>query len=201
MEKNNKGTPYHPDQEISELRLNDTAIMILTYYKNFAKYWCWDEGDIEASVTQDPYDNHKYILYQTENSGEYDPIKYPNKPQQLGYLEISKLEDDVSKPVDVKLVCSWGRVLSFWIELEQTLKYLCLEADTHHIPKNPIYLEQWVEVWELYINHKDKSIKGFSAWLRRMHPELPGSRDTIGKILKNGRAGLLESKKPKSSSV
>jgi hypothetical protein len=122
MDQEKKNMELHEEQEVAVLRLDIASEMVLLVYRNLAGNWWWDGLEIKGQVNQDPDIHTRYNLHQTEDSGEYDPFKYPWKPQQLGYIEVTPVSEDEHKPIDVKLVCNWNIALSFWKQLDLILQ-------------------------------------------------------------------------------
>ena len=157
IDQEKKKVVLHDENEVAVFRLDIASEFVLQIYRSLASHWWWDGLNIKAQVDQDPSNPNQYNLHQTEESGEYDPLKYPRKPRKLGYLVITRVDNDNYKPVDVKLVCSWSSVLGFWKALESDLKndFHVLEqtqAPTDLLQRNLIpSLEQPIELRELEI--------------------------------------------------
>jgi hypothetical protein len=120
----------HEETELAKFRLAIDKASVLLIYRNLAKFWWWEGLAIKAVVDEDPQEPNRFILHQTFDSQEYDPLQSSIKPYKLGYMEISNVVEGKSKLIDLRLVCSWEPVKSFWKELETNLRNIFLVIDT-----------------------------------------------------------------------
>ena len=212
IDQEKKKVVLHDEDEVAVFRLDIASEFVLQIYRNLASYWWWDGLNIKAQVDQDPSNPNQYNLHQTEESGEYDPLKYPRKPRKLGYLVITRVDNDNHKPVDVKLICSWSSVLSFWKELESILKreYLIIEPKQNdsdskedenknqlkeiYVPGRFADLDRWKKLYKRIKGFSEMSYEAISVKIRddERLKHLPSSPDTIAKVIRAGKEGLLD---------
>ena len=122
IDQGKKKVVLHDENEVALFRLDIADNYVLQIYHALASHWWWEGLNIKAQVDKDLTNPNQYNLHQTDESGEYDPLKHPLKPRKLGYMVITRVDNDNRKPVDVKLVCCWMSVFSFWKEVESRLK-------------------------------------------------------------------------------
>jgi hypothetical protein len=212
MEQEKKDPKLHEETEVALLRLDIASELVLLFYRNLSANWWWDGLEIKAQIDQDPEIRTRYNLFQAMDSGEFDPIKYPWKPYKLGYLEITPIDTDTPKPIDIKLVCTWSTVISFWKELESILRREFPVIDTKlvtpdrpetaidhkpkeiEIPKRFGDLEKWKELYKTIRGWTGMGYNEISKKLRgnTKYSHLPSSPDTIAKVMRAGKARKLE---------
>ncbi|MCX6083080.1 MAG: hypothetical protein NTW32_26425 [Chloroflexi bacterium] len=214
MDQNENRTVLHEDKEVSTLTIDMAGAYVLVPYRGLAKNWWWDSLGIKAEVEDLPDKNNRYELYQLTDSQEYNPIMYPDKPRRLGYLEINNINSDQLKPINVRLVCSWTVVLSFWQQLDLILRrdfpvittqisdmpdqVLILKQvmEKIYIPEQQANLAKWKFVWKKIRNWVENNEK-IAEICRKIQADgilkqYITHRDTIRKIIIAGRNGMLD---------
>jgi len=195
-----------------------------------AKFWWWEGLAIKAVVEEDPQKTNRFILRQTIDSPEYDLLQSPKspeydllqtpkspefdspqfsiKPYKMGYMEISNVRESQSKPIDIRLVCLWPVVTSFWKELETNLRKEYLVIDTSSeidylrakLPKSKASLSKWIFIANI-INRSSypAGLKSISKVIKDRYPGYPHSREALGIIFRAKNVGLLEPPDSKKS--
>jgi hypothetical protein len=125
--------------EIEKVRVSAQQKYILDLYNNFVKHWAWDGLKIKAVVVVKDFDLPQYVLEQTSAS----PLYEPNEsiiPKVLGYLEIIPAYLHSTDQYDIRLVCTWPPVRSFWEGMAHHLQPENLyNLPKHLVPEGPWY--------------------------------------------------------------
>ena len=125
--------------EIQKIRVSAQEKYILDLYNNFIKHWAWDGLEIKAVVVAKSPELPQYILEQTSASPLYKP-KESIIPKVLGYLEIIPTYLHSTNQYDIRLVCIWPPVRSFWEKMAHHLQPENLyKLPKHLMPTGPWY--------------------------------------------------------------
>lgn len=147
--------------EIQKIRVSAQEKYILDLYNNFIKHWAWDGLEIKAVVVVKSPELPQYILEQTPASPLYKP-KESIIPKVLGYLEIMPAYLYSTDQYDIRLVCAWPPVRSFWEGLAHHLQPENLyKLPKHLMPEGPWYqppqslvLPKWEQIEDRGANRK-----------------------------------------------
>lgn len=199
----------HEESEITKFRLDTDIDSVMLFYRNLAKFWWWEGLDIKAVVEEDPQKPKRFLLHQTSDSSEYDPLQNSIKPYKLGYMEISNVVEGKSKPIDLRLVCSWQAVVSFWKEFETILRKEFPVIDTSSeidwlrakLPKGKASLAKWIFIAHSIDRLKFRGgLQSISKYINDRYPRHPHSREVLGIIFRAKDAGLLKPPDSKDTS-
>ena len=71
---------------------------------------------------------------------------------------------------------------------------LATNALSDILPSRAVQREKWAQTWRMIRVQWTKQLvaRDVADWLARSHPSYPHSRETVGKIIKAGSAGLLD---------
>jgi hypothetical protein len=190
----------HEETEIANFRLNTDMDSVLLIYRNLAKSWWWEGLAIEAVVEEDPQKQNRFFLHQTIDSPEFDQPHSYKEPYKLGYMEISFMVGGVIKPLDLRLVCSWQAVVSFWKELETILRKEFRVIDTSSeidylrtkIPNNKTSLAKWIFIANKIDRKKfPGGLITLGKFIKERYRGYPHSREVLGFIFRAKDVGLL----------
>jgi hypothetical protein len=101
--------------EISLKRFSASSDQILNIFKKFSELWNFDGLPLTTQHTKE--DNKNILLGEISTT---DP-RHPIESYCLGYLELNRVNRKGNSLVDIRLVCSWPPVMSFWQELDRIL--------------------------------------------------------------------------------
>ncbi len=144
------------DLEISGRRLRANIDQILIIFDNLSKHWYFDGLEFTTQLMQE---KNKYVLFgqskinelnnenKNPNSSSQSPNFYNSKLAEshcFGYLELNQVDRIDKEPIEVRLVCSWPPVLSFWQELDKIFQkeFEEIHPQFHSKNQNNIIL-QW----------------------------------------------------------
>jgi hypothetical protein len=103
------------EKEISKRRYDASTQVLLQVFENFGKYYYFDLLPLEIHFT---IEENKHLIYGRLLVDANKPIEY----RCLGFLEVNKVHRRSDSPVDVRLVCAWPPVQSFWEELDKVFR-------------------------------------------------------------------------------
>lgn len=142
--------------EIQKIRVIAQEKYILDLYNNLVKHWAWDGLQIKAVIVSKKPELPQYVLEQTSASPLYKP-KESIIPKTLGYLEIMPAYLNSTDQYDVRLVCTWSPVRSFWEGMAHHLqpenlyslpKHLVPEMPWYRPPQSLVFPEKPPSPWE-----------------------------------------------------
>ena len=209
--KSNSGLiDIHKEIVIAKFRLDIDKFSLESSFRTSAAFWMWEGLSMQGSVTEDPNKLNRLLLYQIPGKSEDDLFYNNGIPHTLGYVDFSYVYKRKPKPLDLRLVCTWQGVASFWEHYVTHLrdKYSVLDDPNDvdylksKLPKNQTRLGKWRFIaYKLDPSDFPGGLKHMGSFIIKNYPSYPYSREVLSLIYRAKAANLIEPPKKENSDV